>query len=415
MPKHMRRLMPVLSILVVITSLWMTQVNVVAQAPTKTPIGEPPTKTPLPIEPPTKTPLPTDPATKTAAPTQTPTLTPRATATATTTRTPTLRASATASPVTVTRASASTVSAVAVEPTSASASVTPNAASNSLAVVSDASATPSASSLAVAIENADPPADTAPTALPIMTQTMIIGGFIFAVISLGLLIWFGLARLGRAITTEIRTVSLANLRLQHEAERLGRREKVAFRADSDVLSLLEQAILDASGESVHVRLLQNGWVSSPPMLAVVNAEQTRYIFSPTPPDQVRDIARRHGLTQLLLGRATDLTAYPIDGLNSTPFIVDDLSAAYAYVLARHQAPRRPLPRTDRWYLYIASPRPTHWTARFERRMKQTGVLRRFTDRLHSAPDPTPSPSTAERTSTPSGPPPRSGGHGQPGD
>jgi hypothetical protein len=44
--------------------------------------------------------------------------------------------------------------------------------------------------------------------------------------------------------------------------------------------------------------------------------------------------------------ATDLTAYPIDAMNSTPFIVDDLSSAFGYVLACHQAPRRPLPRTD---------------------------------------------------------------------
>ncbi len=153
-----------------------------------------------------------------------------------------------------------------------------------------------------------------------------------------------------------------------------------FRADSDVLSLLEQAILDTSGESVHVRLLPNGWLSSPPMLAVVDAEQTRYIFSPTPPDQVQDIARRHGLTQLLLGRATDLTAYPIDALNSTPFIVDDLSSAFGYVLARYQAPRRPLPRTDRWYLYIARPRTSRWPSWFDQRVRQTGMLRRLTDR-----------------------------------
>ena len=84
---------------------------------------------------------------------------------------------------------------------------------------------------------------------------------------------------------------------------------------------------------------------------------------------------------MLLGRATVLTAYPIDALNCTPFIVDDLSSAFAYVLERHQAPRRPLPRSDRWYLYIARPRPSRWTARFERRMRQTGVLRHFTDRL----------------------------------
>jgi hypothetical protein len=171
------------------------------------------------------------------------------------------------------------------------------------------------------------------------------------------------------------------LRLQHEAERLARREKVVFRADADVLSLLEQAILDASGESVHARLLPNGWISSPPLMAVIDQEQTHYLFSPLPPDQVRAIARRHGLTQLLLGHATDLTAYPIDALNSTPFIVDDLSNAFGYVLARHQAPRRPLPRIDRWYLYIAHPRTSRLPAWFDRHVRQSGMVQRFTDQI----------------------------------
>ncbi len=218
-------------------------------------------------------------------------------------------------------------------------------------------------------------------ATPIITQAMSLGGFVLGLVILGFFIWLGLARLSRAITNEIHAVSLATLRLQHEAERIDRREKVAFRADTDVLSLLEQAILDASGETVHVRLLPNGWLASPPMMAVVDAEQTRYIFSPTPPEQVQDIARRHGLAQLLLGRATDLTAYPIDALNSTPFIVDDLSSAFGYILARHQASRRPLPRTDRWYLYIARPRTSRWPSWIERWIKQVSPLRRFTDRL----------------------------------
>ena len=185
---------------------------------------------------------------------------------------------------------------------------------------------------------------------------MNIGGLILGLVILGLIIWLGLARLSRAITGEIHTTSLATLRLQHEAERLARRDKVAFRADADVLSLLEQAILDASGESVHVRLLPNGWLVSPPMMAVMDQQQTRYIFSPTPPEQVRAVARRQGLAQLLLGQATDLTAYPIDALNSTPFIVDDLSSAFGYVLARHQAPRRPLPHRSLVSLHRA---PAH--------------------------------------------------------
>ena len=186
----------------------------------------------------------------------------------------------------------------------------------------------------------------------------------------------------------------------------------AFRADADVLALLERSILGASGKSAHVRLLPNGWVSSPPLIAVIDQQQTRYLFSPLPPEQVRASARRHGLTQLLLGQATDLTAYPIDALNSTPFIVDDLTSAFGYVQARYQAPRRPLPRTDRWYLYIARPRTSHRPHWLNQRIRQTGVLRRFTDRL---PTKVQSESSSDHPTTPSGPPPQSGGHGHTGD
>ena len=56
----------------------------------------------------------------------------------------------------------------------------------------------------------------------------------------------------------------------------------AFRADADVLALLERSILGASGKSAHVRLLPNGWVSSPPLIAVIDQQQTRYLFSPLP-------------------------------------------------------------------------------------------------------------------------------------
>jgi hypothetical protein len=378
MVNRLRLMLAALSTVVIVISLWTTQANVIAQAPTKTPIGAPPTKAPLPVEPPTKTPLPGDLPTKTPAPTQMPTLTPQATATAT--RTPTLRPTATASPTLITRTPvpttvvADTDSTLADTPTSSS----PTATLSAIEAVIAATATPNASSLAAAIGNSDPPAD---PASPILTPALLVGGFILGLIILSLVIWFGLSRLGRIITHEIHTVSLANLRLQHEAERLARREKVVFRADSDVLTLLEQAILDASGESVHMRLLPNGWLSSPPLLAVVDAEGTRYIFSPASPEQVQDSARRHGLTQLLLGRATDLTAYPIDALNSTPFIADDLSAAFGYVLTRYQAPRRPLPRTDRWYLYIARPRASRLPSWFERRVRQTGLLRRLVNRV----------------------------------
>jgi hypothetical protein len=385
MVKRSRLLLAVLSVAALVTLL-TTQVSVQAQSPTKTPIGVPPAKPPLVEVLPTKTPLPDAPATSLPTPvelpTKMPTLTPSPAATAS--RTPTLWSSATASPTPITGSPVPTSAATAAGSTPvtpALASITSTSTPAALEVTISATSTPSAASAAALIGNLDPPANTADPAFPLLTQALIIGGFILGLVSLGLIIWLGLSRLSRGITGEIHTASLATLRLQHEAERLARREKVVFRADADVLALLEQAILDASGESVHVRLVPNGWVTSPPLMAVIDAVQTRYLFSPLPPEQVRASARRHGLTQLLLGQATDLTAYPIDALNSTPFIVDDLRNAFGYVLARHQAPRRPLPRTDRWYLYIARPRPPRWPSWIERRVKQTGVLRRITDRL----------------------------------
>ncbi len=90
----------------------------------------------------------------------------------------------------------------------------------------------------------------------------------------------------------------------------------------------------------------------------------------------------------------------IDALNSTPFIADDLSDAHGYVLARHQTPRRPLPRTARWYLYLARPRTSRWSHLRDRQVRQMGNLKRFTDRLHSMPESKPSTSATDQTSKP---------------
>ena len=367
MSNYSRLLIGLLSV-VVFAGLWPTGADVRAQVPTKTPIGPPPTKPllseiaptqpPLPTEavaPPTKTPLPTNaavPPTKTPLPTEAappaPTATPRPTSTAAPTPIP--QPNATTAPASVASSPALATATSAPVPTRASLTPTAIAPTITLALVSlviGDTATPVVPSPTAPVNGSSASVDPPDSSAPLIVQAVNIGGLVLGLAVLGLFIWFGLSRLGRSITNEIRTVSLATLRLQHEAERLDRRAKVAFRADSDVLALLEQASLDASGESVHLRLLPNGWLSSPPLLAVVDQNQTRYIFSPLPPDQVKPLARRNGLTQFLLGQATDLTAYPIDAVTSTPFIADDMNDAFGSVLSRHQTQRRPLPRTDR--------------------------------------------------------------------
>ena len=97
MANHSWLLMSLLSLIVIIV-LSPTRTGVQAQSPTKTPIGEPPTKSPLVEGLPTKTPLPTEAvAAYTHADFH---ATPDS---ATTTSTPTLRPSATASPTPITR------------------------------------------------------------------------------------------------------------------------------------------------------------------------------------------------------------------------------------------------------------------------------------------------------------------------
>jgi hypothetical protein len=87
MSKHSWLLPAVLSV-VALVSLLTTQVSVRAQAPTKTPIGEPPTKTPLPDIPDTSLPTPVE------LPKKVPTLTPSPAATVSRTPTPLTRSPA---------------------------------------------------------------------------------------------------------------------------------------------------------------------------------------------------------------------------------------------------------------------------------------------------------------------------------
>lgn len=90
------------------------------------------------------------------------------------------------------------------------------------------------------------------------------------------------------------------------------------------------------------------------------------------------------MAQFLLGHSTQVTTYPIDALNSTPFIADDLSSAFGYLLTRFQVQRRPLPRTDCWYLYVARPKTSRWPRWLDRHVWQTGRLKRVTDRLQNS-------------------------------
>jgi len=349
----------------ILLSRTVSSVALAQTPPTKTPFSPLPTKTAIPDT------LPTKPAATTptaVAPTRTPTVLPTKTPFPTQTTVPTESVAGLTPPWPVAL------------PLSGAPALSATATLLPLAVVPSVMVSPSPMAVTSTLST-DPVAplatDRAPDQLiasgtlppvsPVITQVVNLSGLILGLVALGVFIWFGLVQVGRMITHEIRTVSLANLRLQYEAERIARQDKVLFRSDTDVLRLLEQAILDATGVSVHLHLLADGLLLSPLILAVTDPNQTRYLFSPVAPDQLRALQRRHRLAQFVIGRAGRLESYPLDALTSTPFIADDLRSALEYLATRYQLQRRPLPRTDRWYLYVVRPQPAHraWLRRLE--------------------------------------------------
>ncbi len=353
----MRTRPPIIAILgfavLILLSRTMSPTALAQTPPTKTPFGPLPTKTAIPNALPTKPPA----ATSTVVePTRTPTVPPTKTPFPMLTPSPAATIAGSTPPAALPLSGASALSATF---TPLPLAVVPPA----IAGPSLSAPTPTLSTDPVSPLSTDRAPDqsvaagTLPPVSPVITQVVNLSGLIFGLVVLGVSIWFGLVQVGRMITREIRTVSLANLRLQYEADRIARQGKVLFRSDTDVLRLLEQAILDMTGLTVHLQWLADGLLLSPLILTVTDPNQTRYIFSPVAPDQLRALQRRHGLAQFVIGRAGRLESYPLDALTSTPFIADDLRNALEYLTIRYQVQRRLPPRADRWYLYVARPQP----------------------------------------------------------
>jgi hypothetical protein len=347
----------IVSLCVAVLILLSRTVSSVALAqtpPTKTPFGQLPTKTTIPNALPTKPPV----ATSTVSvPTNTPSVLPTKTPFPTLTPIPTeaaalpTRSSTLASPFTGAPALSATFT-----PLPLVAGLLTIAGPSPVAPTLTLSADPIPLFTGRAPDQPVATGTLLPVS-PVITQVVNLSGIILGLAALGIFLGLAVLRVGRMITREIRIVSLANLRLQYEAERIARHDKAQLRSDTDVLALLAQTILDATGASVPVRLLANGLLLSPPLLAVTGPDQTRYLFSPVAPEQLRALQRGHGLAQFVIGRSGRLQSFPLDALTSTPFIADDLRSALEYLATRYQIQWRPLPPADRWHLYVARPQP----------------------------------------------------------
>lgn len=353
--------------------------------PTKAPLSEPtkaaidpaPPKTeatpkPTPLE--VTTAIPAATATVLPATTTTASATPAATATVAVTRLNTVTAQPTRPAAVTTTA---TLTPVFVQQRPASIST---ATPQMVVLVSTATLTPTLLTV-IAPAGAPPIGNAAATEPPRLPPVIELSGLLLTIggglAFIALAVWLGLDRLGQRLLSAYRSGTLADLSLRHEAERVARRDKIAPRDMADVRALLEQALLDALGEAVSVKALRDtDLLIAPPLLAVTGSAGRRFAFSPLPVARINALRRSNAPLAHVLGAGT-LTAYPLDALNSTPFIADDLASAFQFAAAKWQRPRTPLPRTDQWTVYVVTPkgylsdaqaRPRVWLKRLTGRL-----------------------------------------------
>ena len=173
-------------------------------------------------------------------------------------------------------------------------------------------------------------------------------------LGLGAIVWLGLLQHQRARVTSFNAWARADLRLRSEAERLARREHLVI-DDAWVVGVLNQVGLDVTGE--HPGIDQIERLVLDPLPAIVGLGQgfQRFVFTPVPEPQVRQLVKHRRLTNLIGDSLRGVRCLSVDALHSDLFVTDDLALAFQQACARWQLPAVPhttLPRTERWTLYV---------------------------------------------------------------
>lgn len=214
-------------------------------------------------------------------------------------------------------------------------------------------------------------------------------------VGLGVVMAFGFLRTARAISISNRALALLFVRMQRTSER-----PLTFEADGPnratdarVLTLLNQAGLDAAGQPLNIdRVLSVSAGDRPAIIALGQDGRAAFVvFTPLEAKAFQralrtslepsssEVAFEHA-TAYPLGRLGEVLtagharACPLDALNSGLFVADDLAAAHAYLASDLPVSARTLPRTARWTLFVA-PLPRHdlairsgWRQRTRRRL-----------------------------------------------
>jgi hypothetical protein len=184
--------------------------------------------------------------------------------------------------------------------------------------------------------------------VPAMTSSVInLTSVALGFVGLGAIIWLSLLQHQRARVQSFNAWARADLRLRSESERQQRRERFAI-DDAWIITLLNQAALDATGTAPGIDQIDRVSLGPLPALVGLGQDFQRLVFTPAPESIVRQLVKQKALTGLLGESLRGVRVYPIDALNGDLFVVDDLAAAFA---VKAHVPVA-LPRTERWSVYV---------------------------------------------------------------
>lgn len=190
-----------------------------------------------------------------------------------------------------------------------------------------------------------------------------------AVAALGAMIIIAMERLRRALVTQFNSWALTHIRLSREALHLTRQTQAG---PDDPLRILNQAVLDATGENVNLIALPQAAHAPFPAIVALADDRRRFIFTPIAPEFMRRRENRRRAVSLLNAEPRRVIGHPLDALNSSLFIADDLAAIHAAEIRKRSAGEASrLPRAQRWYLYVA-PSPDEYLP-----ARRTYLRRRF--------------------------------------
>jgi len=178
-------------------------------------------------------------------------------------------------------------------------------------------------------------------------------------LGLGAIVWLGLLQHQRAHVASFNAWARADLRLRSETERLARRDHLVI-DEAWVVSVLNQVGLDVTGEHPGIDQIERLVLDPVPALVGLGQGFQRFVFTPVPEAQVRQLVKHRRLTNLIGDSLHGVRCLAVDALHSDLFVTDDLTLAFQQASARWQLPALPqttLPRTERWTLYVVAQQP----------------------------------------------------------